>query len=187
MTQQQKQPSMRGAPAQRAAQAAAVPADESPLQRISRQLHDRFPHRLIKRFVMPSKVRECREVFIVELTSRDEVQAAIMAEQSMSQLERLSYRLSGEAQNREQLRVAIVALGEMKSGEVLYRQVNHDGVPLGEIDNWSQSAWAALYAYNGTVNGIPIDELKSGIEASCAIGAFAVPTNAAPNSGTTGQ
>lgn len=141
------------------------------------QLAKRWPDRMIKRFVMPSAVRECREVFIAEITSRDEIQAAIFADATMSPLERASNRLAADAERREAIRIAIVGVGAARNGLVDYRMVNHDGDAFDAPSKWSTRAWTALSAYFGEVNGIPFDEIAMGILESRAVGAHAPPTS----------
>lgn len=162
--------------------------DRSPLEKFSDELGKRYPNRMIKRFCFPTKIREVREVFVMELTSREEVDAAIMAESSMSQVERQSVRLAMDAERRELTRKAIVGVGEVRGTGVVYRHANNDGVPFVEIDKWTPGAWTCLHAYHGTVNGVPTDELRAGIEAAQNVGAFALPlTNEAPESDSTGK
>ena len=74
-------------------------APGSPLATLSRELAERYPNRLIRRFRMPSNVREAREVFLIEMTSRDEIQAAIFADAVMSIDEKRSVRLTAEAED----------------------------------------------------------------------------------------
>lgn len=147
-------------------------------------LEKRWPNALIKRFVMPSSVGECREVFMRELTSKDEIQAAIWADATMSPIEKASHRLAADAERRESIRIAIVGIGERVGGRraaddapVAYRMVNHDGVPFDEPTNWTTKAWAALSTYFGEVNGVPMDELASGLQEARTVGAFASPTS----------
>jgi hypothetical protein len=84
------------------------------LREFSAELAARFPGRYVKRFVMPSVVREASEVFLVELTSRDEIEAAQMADATMSAIERASVRLTNDAEQREAIRLSIVGLGKIK-------------------------------------------------------------------------
>jgi hypothetical protein len=157
----------------------------------SRELAARFPGVMIKRFVMPSTVRVAREVFIREVTSKDEIDAAIFADAVSSPAEKASNRLMNDAERREIIRLAIVGIGNGDAPqapqlgkpmaappEVRYRHVNHDGVPLEEINGWTQGAWSALYSYYGEVNGVPVDEVLEGLKGARTVGAFAPPTNA---------
>lgn len=158
------------------------------LEKFGEELGRRYPNRMIKRFVFPTKIREAREVFVMELTSREEVDAAIMAESTMSQVERASIRLANDAERRELTRKSIVGVGELREKNVVYHHANHDGIPFVEIDRWSPGAWTCLHAYHGTVNGVPTDELRAGIEAAQNVGAFALPqTSEAPESDSTGK
>ncbi len=166
----------------------------SPLETFSRELGQRYPDRLIKRFVMPSTVRDCREVFMLEITSRDEVQAAIMADALMSDIEKRSVRLSADAERRECIRLAIVGLGEQFGGRkaellapISYRHVNHDGAPFGDINDWSGKAWTSLHTYFGQLNGVPSEELAEGLKGARTVGAYALPTSGIPASADGGK
>lgn len=157
---------------------------DAPIDRFSRELALRFPKTMIKRFTMPKSVRDCREIFFRETKSRDEIEAAIMAESMMSPLERASERLAQEAQRREVIRMTLVGIGDRApdgstSG---YRHVNHDGIPLAEINDWSGGAWTSMHTYFGELNGVPAAELRSGIAEARTVGAFASPTNETPES-----
>lgn len=148
------------------------------LQAFSEALAKRFPDRFIKRFVMPVVVREAREVFMVEMSSRDEIEAAQMADATMSAIERASVRLTNDAENREAVRLTIVGLGKLVNGRIVYEDANTEGVPLAELNRWSQRAWTCLRAYFGQLNGVPTDELLEGIKGARIVGAFAPPTSA---------
>lgn len=161
---------------------------DNPLARFSREMADRFPHTMVRRYTMPSTVRECREVFMREITSRDEVEAAIMADGLMSLAEKQSVRLSGDAERRECVRLAIVGLGKGKLGEpIAYTHVNNDGEPFGEINDWTGKAWTCLQTYFGTLNGVPSDELAEGLMGAQTVGAFAPPTSATRASAESGK
>lgn len=163
-------------------------APDSPLMRFSRELGNRFPNRMIRRYVMPSSVRECREIFMMEITSREEVEAAIMADATMSILEKSSVRLSGDAERRECIRLSIVGIGAGKLGElVTYRHTNQDGEPLSEISDWSGKAWTAMQTYFGMLNGVPTEELAEGLKGAQTVGAFAPPTSGTPASAASGE
>jgi hypothetical protein len=143
------------------------------------KLSARWPNRLIKRFVMPNACIECREVFIGELTSKEEIQASINADVLMSPLERASNRLAADAERREAIRISIVGLGKLAPDgkAVCYSMTNHDGDTFDAVSKWSTKAWAALSAYFGEVNGLPIDEIAQGIMGARPVGAYASPTS----------
>lgn len=168
---------------------ALVVDGDTPLARFSREMATRFPQAMVRRYVMPSMVRECREVFMREITSRDEVEAAIMADGVMSLAEKQSIRLSADAERRECVRLAICGLGEGKFGDavVTYRHVNNDGVPFGEINDWTGKAWTCLQTYFGTLNGVPTEELAEGLLGAQTVGAFAPPTSATRASAESGK
>jgi len=156
---------------------------DNPLRKFSRELALRFPERVIKRFAMPKSVRqldaerrECREVFILEITSRDEIEAAMMADAMMSPVERQSYKLTQEAERREAIRLSIVGVGKLVGDDIMYSHTNADGIPLGEINGWSIKAWAALQLYFGQLNGVPDTELAEGLLGAQTVGAFEPPT-----------
>lgn len=166
-------------------------APGSPLATLSRELADRFPNRLIRRFRMPSSVRECREIFLVEMTSRDEVQAAIFADAVMSIDEKRSVRLSAEAERREAIRLSVVAIGGRKvpyGGAVTsYEHVNHDGAPFSELSDWTMAAWTALQTWFTTMNGVPTEELAMGLLGAETVGAYAPPISATRASAESGK
>lgn len=157
------------------------------LREFSAELAQRFPGRYVKRFVMPSTVRECAEIFMVELTSRDEVEAAQMADAMMSAIERASVRLTNDAEQREAIRLSIVGLGKSVNGRVAYEHVNAEGVPFAELNDWTRRAWTCLHAYFGQMNGVPTDELLEGIRGARTVGAFAPPTSGIPASAVDGR
>ncbi|HUS27609.1 MAG TPA: hypothetical protein VMZ53_03850 [Kofleriaceae bacterium] len=158
---------------------------DSPLARFSRELAQRYPQRMIRRYEMPTMIRECREVFMVEITSRDEIEAAIMADATMTSLEKSSIRLSADAERRECIRLSIVGLG--KGSPVAYHHVNSDGEPFAEINEWSGKAWTLLQAYFGTLNGVPAEEIIEGLKGAQTVGAFAPPTSATRASAESGK
>lgn len=171
-----------------AARGLAPETDDSPLTRFSRELGERFPDTHIKRFVMPSGL-DCREIFIREITSKDEINASIFADATASAIEKGSNRMMNDVERREAIRISIVGIGEGPAvprpvpGKPVpvpiatrYRHVNHDGAPLGEINDWRAKAWTALHAYFAEVNGVPTDEIRSGLEGAQTVGAFAPPT-----------
>lgn len=160
-------------------------APDGPLARFSRELANRFPKRMIRRYVMPSNVRECREVFMMEITSRDEVEAAIMADATMSSIEKQSVRLAADAERRECIRLSMVGIRD--NGTEVYRHLNTDGAPLGEINDWSGKAWTSLQTYFGMLNGVPSEELAEGLKGALTVGAFAPPTSGTPASASSGE
>lgn len=169
-------------------QAQPVEAMSPALSEFSAELADRFPGRYVKRFVMPSTVRECAEIFMVELTSRDEIEAAQMADAMMSAIERASVRLTNDAEQREAIRLSIVGLGKLGSDKrIAYESVNADGVPFAELNDWTRRAWTCLHAFFGQMNGVPTDELLEGIRGARTVGAYAPPTSGTPASAADGR
>lgn len=178
----------RNGQAQQAAQPAVSEGPIGNVDQLSRELAQRFPDRFVQRFVMPFNVREAREVFLMEITNRDEINAAVLADALMSAQERASYKLAADAERRECIRISLVAIGEGKVGAVIdpktgerakvpvaYRHTGADGLPFVEINDWSGKAWAALHTFFGQLNGVPTDELRQGIEGAQTVGAFAPP------------
>lgn len=157
------------------------------LQAFSAELAQRLPNRYVRRFVLPSVVREAREVFLVELTSRDEIEAAQMADALMTPIERASVRLTNDAEQREAIRLSIVGLGKPAGRGIVYEHVNHDGVPFADLNEWTRRAWTCLHAYFAQVNGVPTDELHEGIRGARTVGAFAPPTSGTPASAADGR
>lgn len=171
-----------------AAPAASAP-ERTPRDEFEEELAQRFPNRLIRNFRMPTTVREAREVYILEITSKEEIQAATFADATMSLVEKSSMRLTADAERRECIRLAIVGLVEGKVGErERFRHVNDDGAPFGEINSWSAKATTALHAFFGVVNGVPTEEIAGGIAEARTVGAFAPPrTNATPSAAEPGR
>lgn len=167
-------------------------AGDSPLARLSRELAARFPDTMARRYVLPRNVTDCREVFMREITSRDEVEAAIMADATMSLAEKQSVRLTADAERRECIRLAIVALGKLVDkrdplSQVVYEHVNHDGEPFSEINDWKGKTWTCLQTYFGMLNGVPTEELAEGLVGAQTVGAFAPPTSAIRASAESGK
>lgn len=157
------------------------------LEAFSLELLQRFPGRKVKRFVMPRAVEECREIFLVEMRSREQVRAAAMADASMTMEERRSYKLTNDAEERESVRLTLIGLGRGPvGGPVDYEHTNtNEAMPLLEINDWSTKAWAALVAYFNAMNGLPASEIAEGIVGAEVVGAFAPPsvTLSAPANG----
>lgn len=171
----------------RANTVAVVPdPDETPLQKFERELQARYPGRVVQRFEMPSNIKQARAIYLVEITSREEIQAAIYADSAMSPLEKQSVKLTNDAERRECIRVSLVGLVP-RTDAVTYRHINHDGVPFHEMDNWPSKATAALNAYFNDVNGIPTVELIEGLKGARTIGGSAPPTNETPQSSDTAK
>lgn len=152
--------------------------DDTPIERFSRELAQRFPDLMIKRFVMPPSVRAVREVFIRELLGKDEIEAALMADALMSDIERRSMKLSMEAERRESIRIAIVGIGRGATGAVEYEHTNTGGVPFAAPNKWNLGVWACLHNYFAETNGVPSSEIAEGIKGAQTVGAFAPPTSA---------
>lgn len=178
--------------------AAGPPPMSEALAQFSRDLATRFPGMEVRRYILPRVVTQCREVFIRELTSEDIIMAASFADALMSANEKASARLSRDAEERECVRVAIVGFGDAqlqgkdpKGGNVwgpcVYRHVNLDGAPLGEINTWPKRMWDAFTRYYNDVNGLPIEEFIEGLQGAQIVGAFAPPTSAIPASASPGR
>lgn len=152
------------------------------LVRFETALQTRYPGRVIKRYEMPSNVAQARAVYILELTSRDELEAAKMADAVMSQIERSSNRLAAARERTEMMRASVVGLVTRKP--LGYRHVNHDGIPFVELDTWPAKATTAVAAFYGDCNGINTAELGEGIMGARTIGATTPPNPAPPTTGT---
>lgn len=166
------------------APAVAEPPDveETPLQAFEAALQKRFPNREVRRYEMPSAVRECRAVYLVEVNSRDEINAAIYADSVMTQVEKSSQRLTAEAIRRETMRASLVGTVSRKDPPV-YRHIGIDGVAFHEMDDWSAKATASLLTYFNELNGVRTDELLEGLTGARTIGTPLPPkTSAIPKS-----
>lgn len=162
--------------------------NHDPLAQFSAELAERFPRRVIQRFIMPKAVRECREVFIIEISSREELDAAIFTESIVTPAERSSAKLMAEAERREVIRISIVGLGELHNGAIAYRHTNvNAAVPFAEISDWPSKAWVALHRFYGEVNGVPTAELDEGTKGAQIVGAFYAPKTATPDGADTGR
>lgn len=157
------------------------------LQEFSAELAQRLPRRFVRRFVMPSTIRDCAEVFILELNSREELDAAVYADATMTGIERASVKLTNEAEQKEAVRLSIVGIGEMIDGVVVYRHTNNEGIPLAEANDWARKTWICLHSYFSQVNGVPTEELAEGILGARTVGAFAPPTSGIPASAADGR
>lgn len=169
----------------KSAAAAVAAIAETPLQAFERELQARYPERTIVRFEMPSSVKQCRAVYLLEVNSKDELNATIQAEALMTSVEKASRQLTAEACRRETMRNSIMGLVSRATnakGEPTYRHVNRDGVPFVEIDNWPAKATSSLLLYFSDLNGVSNDELLEGLKGARTIGASPSPTNETPAS-----
>lgn len=149
--------------------------DETALERFERELHARYPERITRRYAMPSAVKQCLAVYLVEVTTRDEIQASIYADATMTQLEKRSAQLVSEAQRRETMRASIVGLVTRDQTPV-YRHVNNGGAPFHEFDEWPAKVSAALLTYFNELNGLNTDELIEGLKGARTIGTSPPPS-----------
>lgn len=156
---------------------------ETPMQRFERELMERHPKRTIVRFDFPSKVREARAIYLKEVTSRDELEAAKYADSIMSDIERKSIKLTSEAERRETVRISIVGV-VTRSEPVQYQHVGGDH-PFHAIDDWSGKATTCLMMFYNNLNGIGTDEVMEGLKGQRTIGASVVLTGGTPPSADT--
>lgn len=88
-----------------------------------------------------------------EVGAKDEMEAAIWAEKSLSSAERTNAMAVVGAQQRECMRLSLV--------EVDGSPVNHDGIPFKAMDQYSIKTLRFLqYAFN-LMNGVDDDDLKN--------------------------
>lgn len=140
------------------------------------EIQARMPETLVKRYEMPMGIKQIKAVYMRELTSRDELDASIMADASMSKIEKSSNKLTGEAERREMVRAAIV--GIVRREPLAYVHCNDRGMPFVEMDKWSAKLHTALSVYYGELNGVPMSELNEGIKGARTLGATMPPTPA---------
>lgn len=164
-----------------------IRAVSAELIEFSKALGERHPNRMIQRFVLPGKVREARELFIREVDSNDTVEAAILADATMTAIEKGSFKLTMEAERRQLAKLSIVGIGVLRNGRVVYEHANSDGIPLAFDPPWTEAAWTALLKHYNDVNGVPVDELEEGTQGALIVGAFAPPMHATPASADTGR
>jgi hypothetical protein len=167
---------------QGAAAAKRQGVEETPMQSFERELMERYPGRVIKRFDMPARVREARAVYIKEITSKDELEAARMADATMTTIEKESLQLAIEARRKESMRLSIVGVVPRKE-PIQYRHIG--AVPFVEMNDWSAKAMTCLRLYYGEVNGITDEEILEGLKGQRTIGESAAPTNATPPQAST--
>jgi len=165
----------------------AIPVVSPELAEFSKALAERFPHLMIQRFVLPRKVREARELFIREVDSNDTVEAAILADATMTSIEKGSFKLTLEAERRQLAKLSIVGLGVQRGGRLVYEHANADGIPLAFDPPWTEAAWTALLKHYNDVNGVPTEELEEGTQGALTVGAFAPPMHVTPASADTGR
>jgi hypothetical protein len=167
-----------------AATAAAAPAEasETPLQRFEREIAEKYPRRYIKRYEMPSKIRQCRAVYLIELTSRDTMQAAIYADAKLTTAQKSSIKMTTEVERFEAMRASVVGVVR-RTDPPRYDHVN-GAVPFEELSDWPETACSSLLAYFSEINGVSSTELLEGMKGARVIGAFAppplAPTDATP-------
>jgi hypothetical protein len=140
----------------------------------SAELARRFPDVFIKRFVLPETVRQAREVFVREINSDDELMAGQMADSIAKPDQRKSREAMARLEQRESTRIAIVGLGKLASGRVVYELTN-GATPLTEINKWPTKAWVCLGSYFGEVNGVNASELLTGMMVAHPVGTYAAP------------
>lgn len=174
-------------PQKGAADPPKIRAVSAELAEFSQALAERHPNRMIQRFVLPTKVREARELFIREVNSNDNVEAAILADATMSSIEKGSFKLTLEAERRQLAKLSIVGLGILRGGQVVYQHANSDGVPLELDPPWTEAAWTALLRHFNDVNGVPAEELDEGTQGALIVGAFAPPMHVTPSAADTGR
>lgn len=135
----------------------------------------------ITRFDFPVDVPEARAVYMFEMTGRDEIAAADLADLTMTDAERKSLSRTIEAERREGIRLTIVGLiaVDEQTGDLERRHVDQSK-PLVEIDDWSAKAWASLRTFFGDLNGVPMEELGNLVRGARRLGASATALPAAP-------
>ena len=150
---------------------------ETPLQRFERELHARYPDQLVKGYDLPSNIRQARRIYMIEITSRDELRAAIQAEGLMEPMQRASVKLASDAERKECVRNSIVGI-VTRTEPIAYRHVNHDGMMLLELNGWPTKAWTAFYTFFNDLNGVSASELAEGLKGARIVGASEPPTSA---------
>lgn len=142
------------------------------------QLRERHPRRAIERIDFPSQVTDARAVYMTELTSRDTIRAAEMADSVMTDIERKSGDLAVQAERRESVRLSVVGV----VGPHGDRRAIDQAKPLMELDDWSQRAWTCLFNGFQQLNGLPMEDVKKMLAGARRVGvaALATPADAAP-------
>lgn len=169
------------------ARATAPPTISAELEAFELELAKRFPGIEIRHFVMPTAISQVREIFIRELTTKDTIEAAAIADATMSPLQRSSNKAANAAEQHESQKLSIVGLGRMAGGALSYQHVNNAGIPLAEAESWPKRVWDTIEVYFNQVNGLPMDEVIRGIKEARTIGAFTPQTSGIPASASHGR
>jgi phage FluMu protein gp41 len=106
---------------------------------------------LKKRFKLPSGM-SCKEFVMRELTAKDEIEAAIWADQKRSSAGDGVLSMVGGEQ-REAMRLALV--------EVDGETVNVEGVPFTAMDRWTYRTMRYLQKAFEEINGVDQKDLAS--------------------------
>jgi hypothetical protein len=155
----------------------ALPISKEDLE-FEQEIARRNPGRKhITRFDFPSNVIDARAVYMFEMTGKDELVAADMADANMTDSERKSMTRAIEAERREGIRLSIVGLitHDEDTGELVRLHVDQ-AKPLMQIDDWSTKAHAALRTFFGELNGLPMEELGNAVRGARKLGTASAKT-----------
>lgn len=109
------------------------------------------PHLRMKRFTFPKKA-SIDSIVMRELDGEDDIEASVWADKHATELIKTSYRAAMAAEQREAIRVSIVAVND---------QPTEPGVPFMEMDLWTSATQRMLMECYVHLNGAEETDLKN--------------------------
>lgn len=159
--------------------AALEAASDPAFAAFEEMLRASFPDKRVRRCPMPDGVAQVAVIWIRELDSDDELQAAELADLFATDTQRRKPRLMMQLEQREAKRVSICAIQRRGQAPEL---ITH-GVPFVEINKWPQGFWAALELHYLDLNGLPPEELGKSLAGAAVLGATLPPPPIPPSPG----
>lgn len=109
--------------------------------------------RLVKRYTLPDYC-DCQSIVMRELDGKDELEAAIWADQNKSSV--LEGTMAAfQADQRESIRLSIVQVDDVA--------VNVDGAPFREMNEWSFRTMRFVREFFADLNGVEEGDLKNAV------------------------
>jgi len=118
------------------------------------------PHLECRIFPLPDYC-SASSVAMRELDGEDDIMSSYWADQHAGVAEQESRIAAMVADQREGVRIALVGVDG--------RQVNEDGVPFMDCDEWTSKTWRFLMQCFSEMNGVPDEDLKKTIRGSLPI------------------
>jgi hypothetical protein len=110
-----------------------------------------------------------------ELDGEDDKVSAFWADQHATTLEEQSANAASIADQREGMRISLVGVDGL--------QVNEDGVPYMDCDEWTSKTWRFVMQCFSEMNGVPMDDLKNAVRRSIRAGGVSQSANASADDG----